>query len=104
MSHGCLDDGGEGDAEGETLGEAVGEAVGEVPGDGEVTPPVQVTPLRAKLDGAGLEPLNAPLNPKLVLPTGHTDAGRQQRGDGGGRQPQPPVEGADMSHRCFPNL
>ena len=37
-------------------------------GDGEVTPPVQVTPFRAKLDGTGLEPFQLPLNPKLALP------------------------------------
>ena len=52
------------------LGEVVGELVGEVDGDvvGVVVPPVQVTPLSAKLVGAGLLLVQAPLKPNDVLP------------------------------------
>jgi len=53
----------EGDADADTDAEAEVDGVGEPP----LTLPVHVVPFRAKLDGTGLLPLHAPLNPKLVL-------------------------------------
>jgi hypothetical protein len=54
--------------EGEGEGERVGEDEGEGDGLADVTPPVHVTPFRAKPEGAGLEPFQLPLNPNSVLP------------------------------------
>ena len=59
------EDDGDDDIDGDAVGEPVGEAL---VGDGP-TPPVQVTPLRVKLAGTGLDPLfHEPLKPKLTLP------------------------------------
>jgi hypothetical protein len=71
MSHGSWDGGGAEVCDG--LGDAVGDGdrvgLGAFDVGGAVTPPVQVTPLSAKLDGTGLEVLfQLPLNPKLALP------------------------------------
>ncbi|GAB4060777.1 hypothetical protein GCM10028775_77780 [Catellatospora paridis] len=60
----------DGDGDGGADGLADGDAVGEVVG---VTPPVHVTPFMAKLDGAGLLPVQDPLNPNDTMALVGTD-------------------------------
>src|SRR3954453_4635768 len=53
---------------GDVLGGVAGDVLGGVAGPLVETPPVQVTPFSVKLVGAGLEPVQAPLKPKLAVP------------------------------------
>src|SRR5262245_51045671 len=57
---------GEADSDGDGLGDVVRDGVGDA--EVGVTPPVQVTPLRVKVAGAGLlDPFQVALNPNAVF-------------------------------------